>query len=179
VRNALAALLMVVFACGSAGCGSSGEQKSAEAVWADGFCGSLTKWKTTVQSAAASVKNVDELSKAKLEDAAATVADANAQLLDDVKGLGSLPRTAGDEANAVVEDLSGKLQASAANVRNATGNINSVQDTLTAVNVASAALLEMSADISASLTTLESIGEADVWKDAVANSKACQSLRRR
>jgi hypothetical protein len=176
VRTALAALLIVVLGCGVAGCGSSGEERSAEAVWADGFCGSLTKWKTSVQSAAASVKNVDEFSKAKLEDATATVADANTQLVDDVKGLGAPPKTGGNEAQAAVEVLSGKLQASAAKVKDATGNSDGAQDTLTAVNVASAALLEMSADISATLTTLESIDAADTWKNAFADSKACQSL---
>jgi hypothetical protein len=145
-------------------------------MWADGFCSSLTKWKSSVESAASTVKNVDELSKAKLEDATATVADANAQLVDDVKGFGPPPKTGGNEAKAAVEDLTGKLQASAAKVKDAAGNISGAQDALIAVNVASAALLEVSADISATLTTLESIDSADTWKNAFADSKACQSL---
>jgi hypothetical protein len=172
VRTAFVALLLAVVA----GCGSSGEQSSGEAKWADGFCSSLTPWRTSVQSAAASVKNVDELSKAKLESAAGTVADANAQLVGDLNRLGSPPKTVGSEAKAEVGDLSRKLQASVAQVNEATGDISSAHDALTAANVASAALLEMSADISAALATLESLDAADAWKQAFADSDACRSL---
>jgi len=175
-RQVGAAALAVLALALVAGCGSGDEQGSPEAAWANGFCSSLATWKTSVQSAASSVKDVDQLSKAKLQTAAANVADANAQLVSDVKALGSPPKTAGDEAKDEIDSLTGKLRVSADKVKDATGDIGTVQEALTAANVASAALLEMSADISATLSTLESLDATDAWKSAFSDSKACQSL---
>ena len=44
------------------------------------------------------------------------------------------------------------------------------------MNVASAALLTMSTDITATLTQLDSIEAADEWRRAFEDSEACQSL---
>jgi hypothetical protein len=175
-RHIGAAALMVLALAFVAGCGSGDEQGSPEAAWAGGFCTSLSTWKTSVQSAASSVKDVNQLSKAKLQTAAASVAAANAQLVDDVKQLGSPPKSAGDEAKAEIDDLTGKLQVSADKVKDATADVGSVQEAVTAANVASAALLEMSADISATLSSLETLDAASAWKSAFSDSKACQSL---
>jgi type I site-specific restriction endonuclease len=175
-RHVGAAALAVLVLAVVVGCGSGDGQGSPEAAWADGFCSSLSTWRTSVQSAASSVKDVNQLSKAKLQTAAASVAAANAQLVADVKGLGTPPKSAGDQAKNEVDDLAGKLQVSADKVKDATADIGSVQEAVTAANVASAALLEMSADISATLSSLETVDAADAWKSAFSDSKACQSL---
>ena len=160
-----------------AGCGSSDDSEaSASAEWADGFCGALTTWKGSLESVSDTLKNVDELSKAKIEQAADDVSDANQQLADDVNELGDPPKAASSDAEDTVDELRDELEVSADQITSATQDISSPIDVLKAVNTTSAALLTMSSDISATLATLESVDAADEWKQAFADSDACRSL---
>jgi hypothetical protein len=178
-RRAAAAVL-VVAAVALTGCGSSDNSESSDAAkaaaWADGLCGAVGTWKGSLESVGSSLKDVDQLSKAKVEQASTDVSAANAKLADDVKALGEPPDTGGSEAKAAVDNLSKELEASADDIRNATKGISSVQDAVAAVNVATGAFLTMSNDISATVATLKSLDAADAWKDAFADSDACKSL---
>jgi hypothetical protein len=181
VRGAAAALL-VVATVALTGCGSSDKSESSDAskaaAWADGLCGAVAKWKGSLESVGATVKDVDQLSKAKLEQASTDVSAANTNLADDLKALGEPPETGGSEAKAAVDNLAKELGESADDIRNATQGISSAQDAVAAVNVATGALLTMSSDISATLATLESLDAADAWKNAFADSEACKSLNK-
>jgi methyl-accepting chemotaxis protein len=122
------------------------------------------------------LKNVDELSKAKIEQVASDVADANETLGADVKALGEPPKTAAPEAKDALEELRGKLETSAGQIKSATQDISGPREVLEAVNSTSAALLTISSDISATLATLESVDAADEWKQAFGDAEACKSL---
>src|SRR5215217_5254299 len=91
---AILATLLAVLALVATGCGSDDENESASATWADDFCGALTTWKGSIESVGDTLKNVDELSKAKIEQAANDVSDANQTLADDVDALGEPPQEA-------------------------------------------------------------------------------------
>jgi len=173
-----ALVVLAAAACGSSDKGDS-SQASASAAWVDGLCSALATWKSSVASAGATVKNVDELSKAKLEQAAGTVSGANAQLAADVKSLGEPPKDAAPEAKAAVQDLSKKLQASADQIRSETKGVSSAREAVEAVSVTSTAVLTMADDVSATVDTLESLDAAEGWKQAFADSKACRSLTKR
>jgi len=184
-RTAVAAAV-VALALASAGCGggsgkttestTTGSSAASQAVYADGVCGALSTWKTTLSQVAAKFQDYSHLSKAKLQEAAKTVTDANTKLADDVQALGPPPKDAGPKAKAAVQNLQTELKRSANEISTATENLSTAQGVLQAVNVASAALLKMSADISATITTLESLHASQSWRKAFANSSKCQSL---
>ena len=177
--TAVVAATLAVLVLGAAGCGSDDESKSASAEWADGFCGALTKWKGSLESVGETLKDVDQLSKAKIEQAAADVSDANETLADDVDALGEPPQEAASTAKDAVDDLRAELRTSADQIESATQNLSTPTDVLEAVNTTSAALLRMSSDISATTATLQSVDAADEWKQAFADSDECQSLEKR
>src|SRR5437016_2498380 len=92
---ALAAVVLVAAGCGSGDDEASTTTQAADVAYADGLCGAISSWKTTVGSARTTLQNRDELSKAKLQEVASNVSDANAKLKDDVEALGSPPQSAG------------------------------------------------------------------------------------
>jgi hypothetical protein len=174
-RHLVAGLLVVL---ALSGCGSSEESASGpRAAWADGLCGALSKWEAGIKSAGSTLEDADTLSKSKIEQAAGTVSDANDELASDLRALGKPPAPGADQAKAAVRELSAQLEGTAAQIRSAAHKVQSTKDAVQAVSVVSAALLEMSSDIASTLTTLESLNGADEWKQAFADSPACQSLR--
>ncbi len=178
-RLALLALVVVAASLVASGCGSNDETPTtgAEATWADGLCSAFATWKSSIQGVGASLKDVDQLSQAKIEDASKQVSAANDKLVDDVQALGEPPTSGGEEAKSAINNLSQELQASADKVKDATDDVATLTDAVQAVNVASAALLSMSSEIGTTLTTLESLDVADEWKQAFADSESCRSLR--
>jgi hypothetical protein len=160
------------------GCGSSDKssEEAASAAWANDFCGALTTWKGSVGSIRSTLQNTDQLSKAKLEQAASDLSEANAKLTDELRSLETPPKVAGPEAKTAVQDLRNKLKASASQVKSAATGVSSAQEAVQAVSVASGAVQTMSTDISSTLTTLESLDGTETWQKAFADSEACQSL---
>jgi hypothetical protein len=172
-------VFLVALALLAAGCGSDGNEGSAEKAWADGFCSALETWTTSLTSIGETVKDVENLSAAKIEQAAGDFSDANDQLADDVQALGRPPETAGPEARAAVQSLSKSLEAQAAQIEAAAQGVSSPQDVLQAVTVVSGAIVAMSTDISATLTELESLDAQEEWQQAFEEAPACRSLQQR
>jgi hypothetical protein len=147
--------------------------------WADGFCTALDTWRTGLTSIGTTLKDVENLSVAKVEQAAGDLSDANDRLAADVRALGKPPQTAGPEAQAAVEDLSESLRQQAAQIEAATEGLSSPQDVLQAVSVVSGTLVTMSTEISATVTELQSLDAKDEWQEAFADASACRSLEQR
>jgi hypothetical protein len=181
LRFGLAATL-VVAAIALPGCGSNNKDESSSASptadWVDSFCGALSSWKGSLESAGSTFKNVDELSKAKVEQATADLSNANGKLAADLRALGRPPTTGTSKAKDELKDLRSKIETSTSQIKDATQNVSSATDLLTAVNTVSAALLTISADISTSLARLESIDAREAWREAFADSESCNSLRK-
>jgi methyl-accepting chemotaxis protein len=173
------ALVALAPACGSGDEGGSAETGTSPSVaWADALCGALTRWQDSLQSVGTKLKD-GGLSREALRESATTVASANHQLVADVHALGSPPRSAGPEARAAVSELSKQLEDSAEKIRGSTQSVSSAKDVVTAVNDASAELLAMSADVSATVSTLKSLDAAETWRQAFQDSEACRSLQKR
>ena len=172
------ALVCAALAFALTGCGSSGASNaSPEAAWADGFCTALTTWKTDLEPVGSTLKKTDELSKAKLDQAATDVGDANAELASALRQLGQPPRTAAPEAKVAIQDLSTELENAAQELGTAARDVSSGQDIVHAVSVAGTALQTMSAEVSSTVTKLESLDATDEWKQAFSDSSVCRSLR--
>jgi len=181
-------LLVLVAVLALAGCGGSDNgsgsgattttstQSAAEkrAAYANTLCGALATWKDSLASVATTLKG-GNLTKEKLQDAAATVSDANTKLSDEVKSLGA-PKIAGPQAKASLNTLSDELESSADEIDKAAKGVSTAPEAMAAVATASGALLRMSTDISTTLTELQALDVAEGWKQAFANSASCQSL---
>jgi hypothetical protein len=172
-------VVLVALAFLVAGCGSDGNEGSAEMEWADGFCTALETWTTSLTSIGDTLKDEENLSAAKIEQAAGDFSAANDRLAGDVEALGRPPETAGPEARAAVQSLSNSLEAQAAQIEAATQGLSSPQDVLQAVTAVSGAVVAMSADISATLTELESLDAKEEWQQAFEDAPACRSLEQR
>src|SRR5436190_22590242 len=120
LRSRLAASL-VLCALALPGCGSSDKNESSSASptadWVDGFCGAIASWKGSLESAGSTFKNVDELSKAKVEQAAADLSDANGTLAADLKAVGRPPTTGTSKAKDEVKDLRSKIETSTSQIK--------------------------------------------------------------
>ena len=182
-RKAITTLLAVL---ALAGCGGSDNESESttnttesaaakQAAWADSLCGSLVTWRDALTSVSTTLQGGD-LTKAKLQQAATTVSDANKKLADDVDSLGTPPKVAGPEVKASVEKLSNQLRTSADQIESAAKGITNLQDAASAVTLASTALATMSTAISTTITELKSVNVTQGWKNAFANSASCQSL---
>jgi ribonuclease D len=184
VAGAIAALTLAPAGCGGSGKNTesttapptTASSAASHAAYADGVCGALATWKSALSSVGAKFQNPSALTKANLQAAAKTVTDATTTLQSDVQALGPPPKDAGPKAKAAVQNLKTELKSSANEIQTATENLSSAAGVLQAVNAASAALLKMSADISATITTLESLKASQSWRKAFANSPTCQSL---
>jgi hypothetical protein len=180
LRLAVVVSTCVALAFALSGCGSKNESETtttgAEAAWADGLCSAFASWRSSVAAIGATLQDADQLSTAKIEEASKNFSAANARLVDDVNALDKPPASGGEEAKTAIDDLSKDLETSSDKVKEATSDVSTLQDVVQAVNVASGALLAMSSDIGATLTTLESLGASDEWQKAFADSESCQSL---
>ena len=76
-----------------------------------------------------------------------------------------------------IQDLSSELENAAQELGTAARDVSSGQDIVHAVSVAGTALQTMSAEISSTVTKLESLDATDEWKQAFSDSSVCRSLR--
>ena len=180
----LAALGLSALAFGLAACGGSDENSQptttsaaeTQAAYADGLCGALSSWTTSLKSVGSDLKGGENLTKDSIESAANKVSDANQTLADDLDQLGKPPEIAGPEVRSAVDDLKSELEKSADQIKEAADGISSVQDALNAVGTASSALIAMSTAMSSTITQLQGMDVAEGWKKAFENSSSCQSL---
>ena len=185
--------VLVLAGCGGGGSSSSSEstttsmtnattttsaQSTAEsrAAYADGICGALATWKDSLTSVATQLKG-GNFKKGALQSAADTVSSANKKLADDVEALGT-PQVGGAQAKTAMTNLSKQLRTSADQIQSAAKGVTNTQSALAAVSTASAALLQMSTDISTAITQLQNANVAQGWKQAFANSASCKSLNK-
>ena len=167
---AASAAVLVLPACGS------NDDDASPAAWADGLCVAMKDWKASIQSVVSTVTNVDELSKAKLEEAADDVSEANDELRSDVDELGEPPGMAAPEARAAVDELSSELEEAGEDVGNATGNLSSTADLVEAISITGGALQRMATAFSTTVAELQSLNATEEWSRAFSESSACQSL---
>jgi hypothetical protein len=183
-RKSLLALLVALAVAGCGG-GSSNESESTttttqptgatQAAYANSLCSSLRTWKNSLTSLATTLRG-GNLTKENLKGAAATVSDANRRLADELDTLGTPPKIGGPKAKAAVKRLSNELNTSADQIESASKSVVNAQDALAAVSTVSSTLLELSTDISTTITQFQGVDVAAGWKRAFANSATCQSL---
>jgi uncharacterized lipoprotein NlpE involved in copper resistance len=170
------ALLAIVVTL--SGCGSDDEKSKtlSPAQWADGLCGSLVSWKSSVQMATEKLKSGD-VSKDSLNQAVDSVSEANSTLTDDVAALGTPPMPAAEKAKTEVEDLATKLKDETAKIKDTVAGVSGTADVMSAVASSSTSVSTMASEVSATSKELQSLRSTDhQWQQAFDQSDACGTL---
>ena len=166
------AAMRIASGCGGSGGGSS--TSSAE-TWADGVCGSLNTWKSSVTAAGASITG-GSMSQDQVTSAVNQVKDATSKLSSDLKGLGRPDTESGQQAQEALTKLSSQLDADVDQINQA---VEGASGPTAAVGIATsvgAALSQMSTQVSAALSTLDQADTKGELNDAFQNSDACKQL---
>jgi len=164
--------MLVASGCGGSGGGSS---KSSAETWADGVCGSLNTWKSSVTNAGASITG-GSMSQDQVKSAVNQVKDATSKLSSDLKGLGRPDTESGQQAQEALTKLSSELDADVEQINQA---VEGASGPTAAVGIATsvgAALSQMSTQVSAALSTLDQSDAKGELNDAFQKSDACKQL---
>jgi hypothetical protein len=173
---AIAAILAAsVVGCGSKKTASTSSSASALTHWADGLCGSLVSWRSSVEAAGTKLKG-SSVTKANLEAAYTSVSTATDKLASDVRALEQPPTPAAKEADAAVEQLSSQLSNSVDQIKKATSSLSGANEVLGAVSVVSTELLQMGNDVKSTANDLKSLNGKEDWQKAFDEAPACGTL---
>jgi hypothetical protein len=167
----LPALAAVVLA---AGCGGS-SQPETTTDWANGLCTAITTWKSSITSAADSLKGGD-ISKASLQSAYDDVRSATSTFEDDIKGLGKPDTQAGEQAKDLLGSLAQEVDDGVQTIKDAVDSASSVTGILKAVSVASATLGIMASQVSLTFRQLRNLDAAGELESAFKDADSCASL---
>jgi methyl-accepting chemotaxis protein len=174
---AIAAIIVATaLGCGSKEAATTSSSESALANWANGLCGSLVSWKSSVEAAGTKLKG-SSVTKANLEDSYTSVSTATDKLASDVRALGKPPTPAAKEAGAAVEQLSSQLSNSVDQIRKATSGLSGANEVLGAVSVVSTELVQMGNDIKSTVNELKSLNGKEDWQKAFDEAPACGTLK--
>jgi hypothetical protein len=176
VAAALAALLVATaVGCGSKEAATTTSSASALTHWADGLCGSLVTWRSTVEAAGTKLKG-SSVTKANLEAAYTSVSTATDKLASEVRALGKPPTPAAKDADAAVEQLSSQLSNSVDQVKKATSGLSGANEILGAASVVSTELVQMGNDIKSTANELKSLNGKEDWQKAFDQAPECGTL---
>jgi hypothetical protein len=174
-RLVLGAALFAGLAVLAAGCGG---KKAPTAVptndWANSVCGDLVTWTTTVKSLAKSIQS--NPTKAGLQDAVTQAEDATKTLSSSLKALGKPDTSVGQQAKDDIGQLSDQLQTDVDKIQSAVQGASGVSGTLTAISTASATLVTMGQQVSATFGQLQKLDAKGELEKAFSGSPSCKQL---
>lgn len=171
----LAAALVAGIALVAAGCGGDDKSVSASTQWAGDVCTAVNTWRSDISSTASSLTS--NPTRAGLEQAAEEAKSTTETLVDTLKGLGSPDTEAGDQARSAVDTLSTDLQSDVDTIQKAVDDASSVQGLLGAVSAVSAAVANISEQLSAAMDELGSLRDVDdQLRQSFADAESCDGL---
>jgi Family of unknown function (DUF6240) len=173
MTSRLAALLVVVLAGLTAGCG---DDDNASQQWASDVCSDLNTWVSSIQT---TVKGLtDKGLSIQKSDVQAAVDDAKTATNDLTSGLNDLGAppddSAAQQAKTELDQLGGTLQTQIASVARA------VDENPSTVQLAQTVGVAVSASVAAAKSTFETIQSLDVGdelKSAFQDADSCKDLR--
>ena len=174
-RLALVAVPVACLALLAAGCGGKSEPETMSTDdWANSVCGDLVTWTTTIKSLATSLQS--NPTKAGLQDAVGEAQDATKTLSSDLKSLGKPDTDAGQQAKEDIDQLSDELTTDVDKIQSAVNDASGVSGTLTAISTASATLVTMGQQVSATFGELQKLDAKGELEQAFSNSSSCKEL---
>jgi hypothetical protein len=171
----LAAALVAGIALVAAGCGGDDKSVSASTQWAGDVCTAVNTWRNDISSTASSLTS--NPTRAGVEQAAEDAKSTTETLVDTLKGLGSPDTEAGEQARSAVDTLSTDLQSDVDTIQKAVDDASGVQGLLGAVSVVSAAVANISQQLSAAMDQLGSLRDVDdQLRQSFADAESCDGL---
>jgi hypothetical protein len=176
MQKVIALLLVSSIAVLAAGCGK--DKPDPTTAWANDLCSSITTWEDSITATASSVTS-GNLSKEGLKSAAQDAKEATTKLADDVKSLGKPPTESGDQAKQALNELATEIDTGVQTVTAAAQGASGVSGILSAISVASQALVTMNNEVSSTVDQLKQLstdanGEL---KNAFNQADSCKELR--
>lgn len=180
-RRPVALLACVAFtAVLTAACGSSGDdadQPTKTEAWASSVCATASNWLDAVGDARATLTDTTNLDADALRGAFDDLAGATETLVTNLGKLGTPDTEAGDEAQAQLSSLSGRLEEQRGVIADATDQAaGSVQGLLAQVSTVTTAIATMLTDISTTVDGIRGLQGADELEKAFQDAPACQEL---
>ncbi|HEX5088617.1 MAG TPA: hypothetical protein VFV89_12475 [Nocardioides sp.] len=178
-RPALFACIAITWAL-TAACGSSdddADQPTKTEAWASSVCATASNWLDAVGDAQAALTDTTNLDADALRGALDDLAGATETLVTNLGKLGTPDTEAGDQAQAQLSSLSGRLEEQRAVITDATDQAaGSVQGLLAQVSTVTTAIATMLADISTTVDGIRGLQGADELEKAFQDAPACQEL---
>ena len=162
-----------VLAFVAAGCGKKQPPTATE--WANNFCGAVTTWRDSLQTAATSV-NGGNISKDAIQNAADDAKSATDTFVKSVKKLGKPPTKSGDQAKQQINDLSDEIDAGSQTIDDAVKNVDSVSGVLPAVSTVTATFSTMSTQVKTTYDNLKTLDPSGELQNAFKQADACKNL---
>jgi len=184
-QTGVVAAVVLAALVAAAGCGSSSSAKttttsqdtaSARTAWANSLCGALVTWRSDVKSVGTQLKSGQIRSKSALSNAAGQVESATKTLEDSLKGLGTPPTPAAQQAKSDIDHLTQQLSNGVDDLKTAASNVSGVQGVRSAIASAKTTVATMGSDVSATVTQLKSLDPQGAWKDAFSQASSCKTL---
>jgi hypothetical protein len=172
---ACAALTLVA----TSACGSSddADQPTKTEAWASSVCATASNWLDAVGDARATLTDTTSLDADALRSAFDDLAGATETLVTNLGNLGTPDTQAGDEAQAQLSQLSGRLEEQQGVITEATDQADgSVQGLLAQVSTVTTAIATMLTDISTTVDGIRGLEGADELERAFQDAPACQEL---
>ena len=175
MKRSLLLAVVLVASLLTAGCGSSKNQTTSAADWADGVCSAITTWECSTKSAGESLKG-GNISKDSLESAADDVTSATETLESDLKDVGKPDTQAGQQAKDMVDQLSSELKTETDSIKSAVNDVSGVSGIASAVGTISTTLMTMGNQVSSTLKSLEQLDPKSELQTAFQQSSSCKQL---
>jgi hypothetical protein len=173
--RALGAALIVCTALAAAACGGDDNEVSASTQWAGDVCTAINTWRNSIATTASTLTS--NPTREGLEQAAADAEATTRTLIDTVKGLGAPDTTSGDQAKAAVDSLATNLESDVETIKGAVENVSDVQGLLGAVSTVTAAVANISSQLSSSLDDLGALRDTDdELKQSFEDADSCDGV---
>jgi hypothetical protein len=171
--SVLAALALLVAGCG--GDGNGGDDTLSTTEWANEFCGAISDWNDSLQSAAEPLTGGD-ISREALQEAADDVESSTREFTDDLKDIGAPDTEAGQEAKDLLDGLDQELDDDLQKIQTAVDNA-SVSNIPATVSTVSNTLGEIAQQVSSTFEELARLDASDELEQAFEEAENCGEIR--
>jgi uncharacterized protein YoxC len=171
----LPALAIALLAAGCGGDSGSSDETMSTPDWANGVCGAITTWTSSLTSAADSLRG-GNISKESLQSAVDDVESSTKTFTDDLKDLGKPDTEAGQEAKDLLDGLEDDLDADVEEMKSTVDSASGLGDVLNAASGVSGTLGKMGQQVSSTLSQLDQLDASQELEQAFQQADNCAEL---
>jgi hypothetical protein len=176
-RVGVLAAVVVAMAFLAAGCGSSKSSSGSVSSedWANNVCSAITTWTDSVRKTGNDLR-AGNVSKSSLNSAVDDFQSSTQQLADDLKGLGRPNTSAGKQAQASVDKLSGEIQSDADKIKSEVKGASGIAGLQKALANVGVTLTQMGEQVTTTFGELGNLDAKGELESAFKKADKCSSL---